>query len=153
MQTERLEELLPVVAHGAIGAEDPCALTQRHMRQLIGLGQAALDYLCALTRQTGAALVRSEYARARVCACVVGGLRSRAGYAAGSGAACGRTRPRRPLTVTLPGRGGGAMRILRRMACGRAEPLSPLYHAGPIVLTRPAGSRSRRAQGRQPAHP
>jgi hypothetical protein len=47
------------VAYGSAASEDPSSLTPRHLAQLIGLGQAALDYLSALLRQTGPALVGS----------------------------------------------------------------------------------------------
>lgn len=57
-RTAELEELLPLLAYGSLSSEDPSTLTQRHLGQLIGLGQSALDYLVALVTQTGAALVR-----------------------------------------------------------------------------------------------
>ncbi len=58
VDTAALERLLPLIAGAALGAEDPASLTPRHCRQLVGLGQAAADYLAALVQQTGAALVR-----------------------------------------------------------------------------------------------
>eukprot|EP00775_Hariotina_reticulata_P009000 gene9000-9173_t len=41
----QLEQLLPQIAYGNILVEDPASLTARHFRQLIQLGQSALDYL------------------------------------------------------------------------------------------------------------
>lgn len=75
--TSALEDLLPLVAHGALGAEDPATLTQRHLGQLVGLGQAALDYLIALVAQTGAALVSVTWLGGAVKRCPLPHARGR----------------------------------------------------------------------------
>jgi hypothetical protein len=62
-RTAELEELLPLISSGNLMAEDPQSLTGRHLVQIIGLGQAALDYLRELVGQTGAALVSRSRSR------------------------------------------------------------------------------------------
>ncbi|WIA34677.1 hypothetical protein OEZ86_012991 [Tetradesmus obliquus] len=49
---QQLEQLLPQVAYGNILAEDPASLAPRHLRQLVLLGQACLDYLWAICMET-----------------------------------------------------------------------------------------------------
>uniref|UniRef100_A0A383VVD4 Cilium assembly protein DZIP1 N-terminal domain-containing protein n=1 Tax=Tetradesmus obliquus TaxID=3088 RepID=A0A383VVD4_TETOB len=49
---QQLEQLLPQAAYGNILAEDPASLAPRHLRQLVLLGQACLDYLWAICMET-----------------------------------------------------------------------------------------------------
>jgi hypothetical protein len=56
----QLEQLLPQIAYGNILAEDPESLTQRHFRQLVLLGQSALDYLWAICLATSKVMVSLE---------------------------------------------------------------------------------------------
>jgi hypothetical protein len=71
--TRELEALLPLAAYGFVddaelagcgsgGAAGQApgggALTPRHLRRLVEVRQAVLDYLCAVVAQTGAAAVR-----------------------------------------------------------------------------------------------
>lgn len=56
---------MPQVAYGNILAEDPASLAPRHLRQLVLLGQACLDYLWAICMETSRIIVSSMSAAAR----------------------------------------------------------------------------------------
>jgi hypothetical protein len=126
LQTEQLEELLPLVAYGSATTEDPAALRPRHLAQLIGLGQAALDYLAALLRQTGPALVSAGWGAADVGG---GGWAARAVLRG----RWGQTRDRHQLRA--------AHRLIRTL-CGngppRLRPSPPPHLASELPGGRPA---------------
>jgi hypothetical protein len=52
---------MPQVAYGNLLAEDPAGLAPRHLRQLVLLGQACLDYLWAICMQTSRIIVSKSY--------------------------------------------------------------------------------------------
>jgi hypothetical protein len=55
-----LLQRVPQVAYGNILAEDPAGLAPRHMRQLVLLGQACLDYLWAICMDTSRIIVSNR---------------------------------------------------------------------------------------------